>query len=407
MAFQEMPIDSRCLQILEKQNILEPTPVQAAAIPPALDGRDVIAIAQTGTGKTLAFGLPVLQKLKTSVRGKSAVLILAPTRELARQVHDVLQPFVRAMKRNSVCIYGGSGYKPQTDALRRGASLIVATPGRFIDHLNRGNCRLDNLAALVLDEADRMLDMGFMPDIKRIMEELPAERQTLLFSATFPANVERLASGLLNDPVRLELAPSSSPVESVRQSLYAVTKEEKNGLLTNLLSCDTVQSAVIFVRTKHGADRLAKSLTLKDFSAEAIHGDHSQNKRQRTIDAFRRGKRKILVATDVASRGLDVKGITHVFNYDLPDNCEDYVHRIGRTARANTEGDAISFVSPGQESELRAIERTIGRDIARISWDGEVELRSARSEKPKAKKSFSKGKGQFQRNSFRKRRQTA
>ncbi len=377
MLFADLPVDPRCLRLLEAQQITAPTPVQAAAIPVAAEGRDLIAIAQTGTGKTLAFGLPALTRLAKAPQGRTAMLVLAPTRELAVQVHAVLAPLAKAFKLTSCCIYGGVGMNPQADALRRGVQIVVATPGGLLDHLGRGYADFSAVSILVLDEADRMLDMGFLPDIRRILKMLPAERQTMMFSATFPNEIARLAETMQRDPARIEVGAARKPVDAVRQALYAVNPEHKLGLLEQILRRDEVDTTVVFLRTKRAADRVARFLARKEFSAEAIHGDHSQGRRQSVLDGFRRGRHKILVATDVAARGLDVKGITHVINYDLPATSDDYVHRIGRTARASAEGDAITFVSPGQEKELRIIEHALGKPIERVEWEGQATLASA------------------------------
>ena len=381
MTFQNLEVDPRCLSLLEKQDIVTPTPVQEQAIPPALDGQDVTAIAQTGTGKTLAFGLAALTRLAGTPRGKTAMLVLAPTRELAVQVHGVLSAHAKALKLSTACIYGGVGMKPQADALRRGATIVVATPGRLLDHIGRGNARLNNVSILVLDEADRMLDMGFLPDIRRILDVLPKERQTMMFSATFPREIARLSETMQRDPVRVEVGGTAKPVDAVRQSVYAVEHAHKPVLLARLLKDNDLGTTLIFVRTKRAADRVAETLSRMKFQSEAIHGGHTQGRRQNTLDGFRKGRIKILVATDVAARGLDVKGIAHVINYDIPGTPDDYVHRIGRTARADAEGDAITFVSPGEERDLGNIERVIGRPIDRTNWEREPMLASTPSKK--------------------------
>ncbi|GMV98891.1 MAG: DEAD/DEAH box family ATP-dependent RNA helicase [Candidatus Hydrogenedentota bacterium] len=375
MSFSDLSIDDRCLRVLNAKGITNPTPVQAETIPAALDGRDVVSIAQTGTGKTLAFSLPALTKLaQEGGKGRNRMLVLTPTRELAQQVCDVLEPLGKAVGLRTCCIYGGVGMQPQTYALRRGCAIIVATPGRLLDHMERGNIRWDDLTVLVLDEADRMLDMGFMPDIQRILKALPEERQTMLFSATFPDEIKRLANQLQNDPVRITIGRISKPADAVRQGVYTVHPDAKLTLLSKILREHDVQSALVFVRTKHRTDRIAKALSKEGVRAEAIHGGRTQSQRQRAIDGFRRGKFNVLVATDVASRGLDVQGITHVFNFDMPNNHEDYIHRIGRTARASAEGDAISFVSPEDAFVLGSIERALGKAIPRTEWEGAVHI---------------------------------
>jgi len=376
LSFQEYCIDPRCLRVLKDQRITEPTPVQASAIPAALEGRDVIAVAQTGTGKTLAFGLPALTRLAAAKPGRNRMLVLTPTRELAVQVHTVLQSMGRALGLRAVAVYGGVGMAPQTKALRRGVDIVVACPGRLLDHINRGNARFDDLSMLVLDEADRMLDMGFLPDIRRILNVLPKRRQTMMFSATFPQEIERLAADFQRDPVRVEIGRGATPVEAVRQGVYTVHPKGKLGLLTKLLAGRDVASALVFLRTKHRTDRVAEALHKAGFKAQAIHGGRTQGQRQRALDGFRNGRYRILVATDVAARGLDIQGITHVVNYDIPTCSDDYIHRIGRTARASADGDAITFVCPEDHQALGTIERALGRSLPREEWDGAVPVRS-------------------------------
>ncbi len=376
MSFQDYRIDPRCLRVLKNQRIIEPTPVQAKAIPPALDGRDVIAIAQTGTGKTLAFGLPALTRLAAAKRGRNSMLVLTPTRELAVQIHNVLQSLGKGMGLRTIAVYGGVGMEPQTRALRRGVDVVVACPGRLLDHINRGNARFDDLSILVLDEADRMLDMGFLPDIKRILHELPKHRQTMMFSATFAKEIGRLAADFQHNPVRVEVGQTAKPVETVRQGIYTVDQRGKLDLLTKLLKERNVESALVFLRTKHRTDRVAKALHKAGFKAQAIHGGRTQGQRQRALDGFRKGKFHILVATDVAARGLDIQGITHVVNFDIPNSPDDYIHRIGRTARASAKGDAITFVSPDDHQTLGAIERALGKKLPREEWEGAVHVRS-------------------------------
>ena len=377
LSFQNYSIDPRCLRILKAQRITEPTPVQAEAIPAALEGRDVIAIAQTGTGKTLAFGLPALTRLAAAKPGRNRMLVLTPTRELAAQVHGVLQSMGNALGLTAVAVYGGVGMEPQTKALRRGVDIVVACPGRLLDHINRGNARFDDLSVLVLDEGDHMLDMGFLPDIKRILRVLPERRQTMLFSATFPREIERLAAEFQRDPVRVEIGRATTPVEAVRQGVYTVDPNGKLDLLTKLLAERDVESALVFLRTKYRTDRVAKALHRAGFKAQAIHGGRTQGQRQRALDGFRKGRYSILVATDVAARGLDIQGITHVVNYDIPKCPDDYIHRIGRTARASADGDAITFVCPDDHQVLGSIERAIGKNLPREEWDGAVHVRSA------------------------------
>jgi ATP-dependent RNA helicase RhlE len=372
MSFDDFRIDPRCLSALKAQGFTEPTPVQTQAIPLVLEGRDIVAIAQTGTGKTLAFALPALTYLGAGPPVRNAMLVLTPTRELALQVHAVMEPFGRALGLRAVCVYGGVGIEQQTQALRRGCAIIVATPGRLLDHIARGNVRFDNLSILVLDEADRMLDMGFLPDIRRIIGKLPKDRQTLMCAATFPREIGRLAAEMQRDPLRVEVGAVATPVDAVRQGVYTVDHAEKIGLLSQILSEPHVRSALVFLRTKHRTDRVAKALHRAGFKVQAIHGDRSQRQREQALDGFRQGRYQILVATDIAARGLDIQGISHVINFDIPMSSDEYIHRIGRTARASADGDAITFVCPDEFMALRTIESALGANLPREQWDGAV-----------------------------------
>jgi len=372
MTFDQFNIDPRCLAVLERQGIKVPTPVQEQAIPVALKGRDVLAVAQTGTGKTLGFALPSLTLLGADRPKRNSMLVVTPTRELAHQVHDVLNPLGRALGLRTLCIYGGVDMRKQTRDLKQGANIIVATPGRLLDHIRSRTIRFDDLSILVLDEGDRMLDMGFLPDIKRIIEVLPKERQTMMFSATFPNNIAKLATTMQKNPQRIEVGRIAMPTKLVRQGVYNVDPRKKLALLSKILSEPNVETALVFIRTKHRTDKVAKALHKAGFRAEAIHGNRSQSQRQRALDGFKSGKFNILVATDVAARGIDVQGITHVVNFDIPATSEDYVHRIGRTARANMEGDAITFVTPEERGDLGSIERAIGKKLTLETWDGTV-----------------------------------
>jgi ATP-dependent RNA helicase RhlE len=376
MPFEDFDIDPRCLSALRAQNIVVPTPIQEQAIPGALEGRDIVAVAQTGTGKTLAFALPALTRLATGRVTRNMMLVLTPTRELAHQVNSVIEPLAKALGMRSVCIYGGVGFDSQISALKRGVAVIVATPGRLLDHMGRGNVRFDKLMVLVLDEADRMLDMGFMPDIRRILAKIPKERQTLMCSATFPDEIARLARDMLIDPERVAVGRISKPVDSVRQTLYTVKHEDKLGLLRKIIKEEDIDSGLIFLRTKVRTDRVYKVLRRAGLKAQAIHGDRSQRQRQQALDGFRSGRYRFLIATDVAARGLDISGISHVINYDIPENPEDYIHRIGRTARASAEGDAITFVCPDEMLALESIERSLGHTIPRAEWEGAVRVLS-------------------------------
>jgi ATP-dependent RNA helicase RhlE len=374
MSFDQFSVNHQCVRLLRDQGITEPTEVQRQAIPIAMDGHDLVAVAQTGTGKTLAFTLPAITRLVEG-RGKSRgvqMLVLTPTRELAQQVAKVVQPLARELKLWTTCVYGGAGMEQQTKDLRRGADIVIATPGRLLDHLNRRNVRLDRVSVLVLDEADRMLDMGFLPDIRRIIGETPKDRQTLMFSATFPAEISRLTKEFQREPQRIEVGPIATPTDTVRQGVYTVDSARKTGLLAEILRKPGVESAIVFIRTKHRTDRVAKALHGQGFKAEAIHGGRTQGQRQKALDGFRRGNVKVLVATDVAARGIDVQGVTHVVNYDIPGSFDDYVHRIGRTARNNAAGDAITFVSPDEFRDLGTIERALGRQLPQEPWEGAV-----------------------------------
>jgi len=402
MSFKQFEIHPKCLSVIESQGLTKPTPIQNEAIPVALDGSDVIAVAQTGTGKTLAFTLPALTRLANGKRGRTRMLVLTPTRELAQQVEKVIAPLGKPLGLRSVCVFGGVGMEPQTRALRRGTEIIIATPGRLLDHISRGNVRFDALSILVLDEADRMLDMGFLPDIRRIIGRLPEERQTLLFSATIPSEIKRLAATLQHDPQHIEVGVVSKPVETVQQALYTVDSNEKTKLLSTILKKSEVKSAIVFIRTKHRTDRVAKMLKKKGINAQAIHGGRTQSQRDKALDSFRQGKSQVLVATDVAARGIDIQGVTHVVNYDIPRSFDDYLHRIGRTGRANETGDAITFVSPQEHKDLSTIEQGLGRHLPRTEWEGSVSVQSLFKPKGSEKRKRAGG-----RRSFRPRRRFA
>ncbi|MFW5863881.1 MAG: DEAD/DEAH box helicase [bacterium] len=376
--FADLGVRAECLSVLTKQSILVPMPVQQAAIPPALAGQDLVAIAQTGTGKTLAFSLPLLARMADASDSNATALVLSPTRELAQQIYEVMQPLARTLGLKATCIYGGVNMDRQVRDLRQGGGVIIATPGRLLDHIRRGNIDFSRFTSLVLDEADRMLDMGFIPDIRRILEEIPTEHQTLLFSATFPDEISHLSQEFLKDPLRLEIQRDTSVPELVRQHVYTVDHEGKMELLTKLLGEQDVRSAIIFVRTKKRADRVAKALGREGFSAESIHGDRSQHQRRMAITAFARGQHRYLVATDVAARGIDIGGISHVINYDIPECTDDYTHRIGRTARAHASGDAITFVSRDDVRTLRQIEKAQGRELDQVIWEKSIALSESR-----------------------------
>ncbi|MGN6516085.1 MAG: DEAD/DEAH box helicase, partial [Rhizomicrobium sp.] len=359
------------LRALNTENYTHPTPIQGKAIPAILEGRDVRGLAQTGTGKTAAFGLPLLQRLSQdrSVAGPFATraLILAPTRELAVQISDSLKTYGRHLHLRSTVILGGVSQNKQVEAMRNGVDIIVATPGRLLDLVRQKYVRLDKATTLVLDEADRMFDMGFIKDVRKLISYLPKDRLSLLFSATMPKEVAHLCAEVLRDPVRIEVTPKKVAADAIKQKLYHVAMQNKRGLLHKLLHDDDGMTRVIvFTRTKHGANKVEDQLNKAGFTADAIHGNKSQNARQRALEAFRAGDIRVLVATDIAARGIDIDDITHVVNFDLPHEPESYVHRIGRTARAGGTGIAIAFCDPSERSQLKDIEKLIRHPLTVI-----------------------------------------
>ncbi|MCX4246278.1 DEAD/DEAH box helicase [Paraliomyxa miuraensis] len=366
--FDELGLSASILRAVREAGYVQPTPIQRDAIPPVLAGRDLLGCAQTGTGKTAAFALPLLQLLDARVGDDPCVraLVLTPTRELAAQIGESLSTYGRHLELWHTVIFGGVSEGPQIQELRRGIDVLVATPGRLLDLLGRKQVNLDRVEVLVLDEADRMLDMGFLPDVRRVVQALPRRQQTLLFSATMPEEIRRLAQGLLRDPVSVATARISSPVESVEQQVYFVDKVNKRRLLLDLLGDVAKRRTLVFSRTKHGANRIAKLLDDHGIRASAIHGNKSQGARTRALEGFRRGELAVLVATDLAARGLDVDGITHVINFDLPNEPETYVHRIGRTGRAGATGVALSMCDHEERDYLRDIESLIGRRIEAV-----------------------------------------
>ncbi len=344
------------------------TPIQAEAIPHALEGRDVLGRAQTGTGKTAAFALPVLHRLSAAgvaagSKRRPRCLVLCPTRELAVQISASFDTYGQYLPLRCATVFGGVSQMSQVRALRRGVDVLVATPGRLLDLMEQGHVRLGDIQTLVLDEADRMLDMGFLPDIRRVLKQLPQGRQTMLFSATMPDGIRRLAGQLLGEPVTIRINAESSPIEAIEQSVYFVPRRHKSDLLAHFVKSNSVTRALVFTRTKHGADRLVRHLRVRGLPAEAIHGNKSQSRRQRSLESFRAGRLPLLVATDVASRGIDVDGITHVFNFDLSHEPETYVHRIGRTGRAGASGVAVSFCDSEERAYLEAIEQLLRAQI--------------------------------------------
>jgi ATP-dependent RNA helicase RhlE len=367
LQFHQLGLTPALVQALDRAGYKTPTPVQQQAIGPALAGRDVLGCAQTGTGKTAAFALPILQRLGARAPGPGVrpvrALILTPTRELAAQVADSFRTYGHFMRLPTAVIFGGVPERPQIDALRRGVDIVVATPGRLLDLMNQGHARLGSVEVLVLDEADRMLDMGFLPDMRRIIARVPTKRQTLLFSATLPREIRDLAHGLLVNPVSVSVAAESAAADTVEQCVYFVEREGKQALLARLLDESAVTRALVFTRTKHRADRVARALTKAGTHAEAIHGNKSQGQRTRALRNFETGETRVLVASDIASRGLDITDVSHVFNFDLPNEPETYVHRIGRTGRAGASGLAVSFCDHEERAHLRTIERLIGRRI--------------------------------------------
>jgi len=368
MRFDELGLTPELVKAVTELGYEEPTPIQRMAIPIALEGKDLLGRAQTGTGKTAAFMLPTLQRL----RGKEGTkaLVLCPTRELAIQVYENAREYARGSELFVGVLYGGTSVEKDLRGLRAGYEVLVATPGRLIDHLERGNVDLSGVEVLVLDEADRMLDMGFRPQINEITKRLPRERQTLFFSATMPNEVKSLAYDLLREPVTVEAAPQATTAEGVEQFIYPVQESKKTELLLNLLKRPGMDSVLVFTRTKFGADRVSAQLKRAGVSVEVMHGDRNMKERTGALDAFREGKVQVLVATDVAQRGLDVEGISHVINYDAPQDPEGYVHRVGRTARAGAKGEAITFMSGGEIGDVRAVEHLIGYMLPRVEVPG-------------------------------------
>jgi ATP-dependent RNA helicase RhlE len=367
LSFSDLGVAEPLQRALQSSGYLNPTPIQQRAIPLLLEGRDVLAVAQTGTGKTAAFALPILQRFTDGGarpgRGPSA-LILAPTRELAIQIGAAIRTYGRYLKQREAVVHGGVGQTPQVKALQAGIDILVATPGRLLDLIAQGHARLDSVSVLVLDEADRMLDMGFIRDVRRIVAKLSKRRQSMLFSATMPPDIVHLASDILREPVRVDVAPTGTAVEAIDQKVFHVAAPEKRALLSTLLQNPQMGRVIVFTRTKHGANRVAEHLASSGVSAAAIHGNKSQSARQTALNDFRSGRSRVLVATDIAARGIDVEAVTHIVNYELPNVPETYVHRIGRTARAGATGAALSFCDAAERPFLRDIEGLIRRKIA-------------------------------------------
>ena len=367
MPFTSFPLHPDLLRAVREQGFTRPTPIQEKAIPPGLAGKDVLACAMTGSGKTAAFLLPILHRLLGKPRGTTRVLVLTPTRELAAQVHAHLEELAVHTPLTGAAIFGGVGMGPQEHAFRSGVDVLVATPGRLLDHLRRPYARLSHVEVLVLDEADRMLDMGFLPDIRRVLKALPPRRQNLMFSATVPKEIMGLTREILKDPVSIDLERKSAPAVGITQAVYPVHRERKAALLVELLRRRIIEDAIVFTRTKHRANRLSDYLERQGIASAKIHGNRSQSQRTAALAGFKGGTHKVLVATDIAARGIDVEELGHVVNFDVPADPHAYVHRVGRTARAGQTGDAFTFVSPEEEGELRDIERVLGSRLPRVT----------------------------------------
>jgi ATP-dependent RNA helicase RhlE len=367
MEFTSFDLPPDLLRGVSELGFTRPTTIQEQAIPPAMAGRDLLACAATGSGKTAAFLLPIIRRLMTQPRGKTRALILTPTRELAAQIHQHLEELAVHTRITGAAIYGGVGMGPQEQAFRKGVDILIATPGRLLDHMQNPYARLDSLELLVLDEADRMLDMGFLPDIRRVLKQIPQKRQTLFFSATMPQPIVKLSQEMLSDPATINLERKAAPASGITQALYPVPADLKSALFLELLRRDEIRNAIVFLRTKHRTNRLFDQLERAGVPVARIHGNRSQAQRTEALAGFKSGKYRILVATDIVARGIDVEALEHVVNFDVPAAPEDYIHRVGRTARAEAIGDAITFVSPEEEGDLRAIERAIGRAIPRVT----------------------------------------
>jgi len=367
-SFEHLGLNPVLLKAVRALGYESPTSIQREGIPAILAGKDTIGTAETGSGKTAAYLLPILQKLSPQPPGKTRALVLAPTRELAAQIEVALHDLGRGGRVRGKAVYGGVGMGPQQDALRSGVDVVVATPGRLLDHMERRNVDFRGLQVLVLDEADRMLDMGFLPDVRRIVSALPKNRQTLLFSATMSHEVEELARAILRNPVRISVSPPYRPPAAIRHEAYPVPQHLKSQILLRLLGREDMLSVLVFVRTKRRADRVARQVGQAGFTVARIHGDRSQSQREAALGGFRNGRHQVLIATDVAARGIDVLGITHVINYDVPAVPTDYVHRVGRTARMEAHGEAVTLIAPEEENDFRAIEQTLGKPVPRVTF---------------------------------------
>ena len=369
MSFSKLGLAPAVLEGVNAMGYVDPTPIQLRAIPLVLSGKDVIGSAQTGTGKTAAFGLPILSKLGAHNAVGPRVLILEPTRELAAQVETAFHDFARFTDLKTTVVFGGVGYGKQNDELKAGADIVVATPGRLLDHLEQGTLRLDKVEFLVLDEADRMLDMGFLPDVRRIVDKCPRARHTSLFSATVPPQIETLIQWAMHDPETIEIGARRTPAETVKHVIYPVSDTQKTDLLLELLERVNYESVIIFCRTKHGADRVANTLKRANHAVCVLHSNRTQKEREQALQGFREGKYEVLVATDIAARGLDIADVSHVVNYDVPQHPEDYIHRIGRTGRAEATGDAFTIMIAEDAPHVFAIERFISQTIPRVKLE--------------------------------------
>ena len=367
MPFSSLKLHANLQKGIKELGFARPTPIQADAIPPAMAGRDILACAQTGSGKTAAFLLPILHRLIDRPRRTTRALILTPTRELAAQILEDLNALAVHTPLTGAAIFGGVGMGPQEHAFRSGVDVIVATPGRLLDHFRHPYAKLDGVEYLVLDEADRMLDMGFLPDIRRVLRHIPARRQTLFFSATMPAPIRTLATEMLKNPVLINQQRQAAPAVGITQAVYPVPQELKAPLFVELLARGILKEALVFTRTKHRANRLAEYLVRQRISAERIHGNRSQGQRTEALAGFKSGKYRVLVATDIAARGIDVEALSHVVNFDVPAVPDDYIHRVGRTGRAEATGEAYTLVAPEEETDFRAIERAVGRTLPRVT----------------------------------------
>jgi ATP-dependent RNA helicase RhlE len=368
MPFSKLGLSPQVIEGVSAAGYKEPTAIQLRAIPILMAGRDLIGSAQTGTGKTAAFALPILSRL--GQHGAPRALVLEPTRELAAQVETAIRDYGRFTNLRTVVLFGGAGYGKQDQGLRQGADIVVATPGRLLDHLQRGTLKLNRIETLVLDEADRMLDMGFMPDVRRIVERCPRQRQTMLFSATIPPEIEQLSKWALRNPETVEIGVRRAPAETVTHALYPVANDQKQALLNELLKRTDFDQVLIFCRTKHGADGVARKLQQQGHAVAVLHSNRTQNEREKALGGFRDGRYEVMVATDIAARGIDVEQISHVINYDVPHHPEDYVHRIGRTGRAQSVGDAFTIMTGDDVREVAAIEHFIGQKIPRVKLEG-------------------------------------